>query len=175
MNQKGFSLLIAILGISVTIFVLGGFYYLNNLKRLSLSNQETQQKKESIKPSSLPLGSASETFFDRVEKDMQKLATTSAPMESTSINPTNWSLPINLAICGIGEKRTLLHGLGSRSLEVIKSNRDNCTLKYVNEIEGGYTESECILPKSLGAISPPDESFQKYCKEVKSGNYLLER
>lgn len=171
-HQQGFATQIIVLGILIFMLVLGSIYYLNNSKQFLTPSSNSESK---VNPSGIPLGPTSEAFFDRVAKDMQKVATPSAPMESTSVEPTDWSLPINLTTCFIGERRSQVRGLGSRSLEIKENNKNECILEYVNEVEGGYTESECSLPKSLKAISPPDEDFHKYCKEIKSGNYLLER
>ncbi|HEX9722514.1 MAG TPA: PsbP-related protein [Candidatus Paceibacterota bacterium] len=87
----------------------------------------------------------------------------------------NWNVPLNLAECKKGEQRTLLHGLGSKTVVVQGPEGDGCVMEYANEVEGGYTTYECVW-----GDSPPEidlstlGNIAQGCTEIRSGNFLLE-
>lgn len=86
----------------------------------------------------------------------------------------DWDLPIDLQLCDITERRTFYWSFGSKNVTAKDHKNNVCVLEYANEIEGGYTISECGIPDSLGAILASQLPLLEYCKETKSGNMLLD-
>jgi hypothetical protein len=78
--------------------------------------------------------------------------------------------------------------LGSESLVVKGRRKTKCIVRYTREVEGGYSESECRLPISLGVLRMSDRQdtyldpganhfsveVSKYCKVVKQGNVFMD-
>lgn len=78
--------------------------------------------------------------------------------------------------------QSLAWGLGSATISVKGRRGPNCVIEHVSEIEGGFTQSECSIPNSLGPLTIHQGGMDfyysfdvsKYCKVIKSGNSLLE-
>lgn len=86
----------------------------------------------------------------------------------------DWDVPLNLTECKKGEQRTLLHGLGSKSVIVMGLEGNGCVLEYTNELEGGYTTYECVFGDSPPEIAMSTVDFSYGCTEIRSGSLLLE-
>lgn len=72
-------------------------------------------------------------------------------------------------------------GFGSTYLTIKKDLGNTCEIEISNEVEGGYAVYNCNIPKSIGrmsiAINMYGSDFSpilQYCKEIKSGNVLME-
>lgn len=72
-------------------------------------------------------------------------------------------------------------GFGSTYLTIKKDLGNTCEIEISNEVEGSYTVYRCNIPKSIGKMSiainiygSDFSSILQYCKEIKSGNVLME-
>lgn len=91
------------------------------------------------------------------------------------------ALTIDLAQCAAAS-RNLLWGLGSETIEVKGLQRNKCLVRHFMEIEGGYSESQCRIPVSVGELSIYEggslfyfsRDVAKYCV-VKTGNIFFDQ
>ena len=89
---------------------------------------------------------------------------------------------IDLARC-VSEDRSLAWGLGSEMISVKGRKGNKCVVRHFKEIEGGYSQSECRVPVSIGKLSiyQGENSFyysldvSKHCKVIKTGNVFFDR
>jgi len=110
----------------------------------------------------------SEDEFDQILSTIRFIG------EEYSSQNGNWNVPLNLAECKKGEQRTLLHGLGSKTVVVQGPKGNGCVVEYTNEIEGGYTTYECVWDDSPPEIDLSTINVGEGCIEIRSGNLLLE-
>lgn len=60
---------------------------------------------------------------------------------------------VDFDACRVGSGYSLAVGFGSTSLRILKNEDSVCVVRTVNEVEGGITESQCSVPKSLGTVT----------------------
>jgi hypothetical protein len=78
--------------------------------------------------------------------------------------------------------QSLAWGLGSANISVKGQRGLDCIIEHVSEVEGGYTQSECAIPSSLGTLTIYQGGIDfyysldvsKFCKVTKSRNSLME-
>ena len=91
------------------------------------------------------------------------------------------SLMVDLSLCHQGTTHLALDA-GSQGVTVKGLRGNECIIEHVDEMEGGYTKSECQIPMSLGKveiISGGQEfiftvDISKYCKVTKTGNIFFD-
>lgn len=83
-----------------------------------------------------------------------------------------------------GQRRQFGIGLGSITIETLRTTNNQLVFHYTPEVEGGYTTYECTIPVSPPPVefriksdgTPGDTSFDlTKCKVVRRGNLLLEQ
>lgn len=103
-------------------------------------------------------------------------------LEDRRINDEVKLVVIDLGRC-VSESHSLAWGLGSESIDVKGRKGNKCVLRHFKEVEGGYSQSECRLPASIGKISiyKGGNSFyysldvSKRCRVIKTGNVFFDR
>jgi hypothetical protein len=97
-------------------------------------------------------------------------------------DPEQKALTVELARCG-PDSRNLSWGLGSASVSVKGRRGSACLIEQTSELEGGYIQSECRIPISVGALTiyagTTDFYYSlnvsKNCKVIGSGNLMWKK
>ncbi|MDX1765458.1 MAG: hypothetical protein R3313_00740 [Candidatus Saccharimonadales bacterium] len=85
-----------------------------------------------------------------------------------------WEVPINLDECQPCQNRFTYLPFGSSGLTTRGLKGDSCIFEYTSETEGAYTTYECSLKRSIGLVEPVRLFSDENCREVDSGNLLLQ-
>ena len=106
-------------------------------------------------------------FLNKIEEDsasLDQILSTFKFIDSYNANTVDFSL------CPEGKTYHQVHGLGSNSLTIKRSTKDSCEIEFSREIEGGYSQYYCTVPKKQEPITfPATSSIEQYCKLIKSG------
>ena len=94
-------------------------------------------------------------------------------------DPEQKPLTIELARCGL-DSRNLYWGLGSATVSVKGRRGSACLIEQTSELEGGYIQSECRIPISIGTLTIYGGNTDFYyslnvsknCKAIGSGNLM---
>ena len=103
-------------------------------------------------------------------------------VKDSHVNDEAKLIVIDLARC-VSESRSLAWGLGSEMIDVKGRKGNKCVLRHFKEIEGGYSQSECRVPVSIGKLSiyQGGNSFyysldlSKHCRVIKTGNVFFDQ
>jgi hypothetical protein len=163
-NQNGFTHYV-VLSLAFVLVITGCFLFLrlnnNNIFESEVSPEDVPVASQSPNPTVRPSGMPPAPHSDA------RVTPTTAETVKTQItvDPTDWSLPINLTNCYPEEKR--IEQTGNESTLTFKeSTEKECIFTYTSKEE--LSEKVCTFPRSLVILDPKNTIFALYCKQSKN-------